>query len=239
MKALWIVKVLIGYMVTTVSAQLVDLGGIYEIKTADKIKVYVMPGFDMDGAHTYYYLPANLRLSSRPDLTPEFSFMTYNTGSQEELAGAILHFLLVWGLTPNQQKDVEMILRSSLDSLAIVAGAVSLEAPLNSKSFTFEGNTELAHILQTQWSEEPVAPVLPGTKIAVSYKLDKEEARLFKESLESPSAFDKIQVALNFQIRGGHKDVWFNRFHENYYVLKVCMRQLLTPVLTNNKTTKK
>ncbi|HET6225496.1 MAG TPA: hypothetical protein VFF27_04390, partial [Bacteroidia bacterium] len=54
----------------------------------------------------YFYLPVHLRLSKKLDgVTPEFLFMKYTTeqkADQGGVQGAIMHFLMEWGLTPEQ-----------------------------------------------------------------------------------------------------------------------------------------
>ena len=53
----------------------------------------------------YYYLPVNLRLAKRPDGVPEFLFLNYTTDQKADaggVQGAIMHFLMEWGLTPEQ-----------------------------------------------------------------------------------------------------------------------------------------
>ncbi|MBK9492496.1 MAG: hypothetical protein IPO07_29655 [Haliscomenobacter sp.] len=58
----------------------------------------------------YYYLPVNLRLSQRPDGVPEFLFMKYTTEQRADaggVQGAIMHFLMEWGLTPAQLADAQ------------------------------------------------------------------------------------------------------------------------------------
>lgn len=58
----------------------------------------------------YYYLPVNLRLAKRPDGVPEFLFLKYTTDQKADaggVQGAIMHFLMEWGLTPEQLADAQ------------------------------------------------------------------------------------------------------------------------------------
>ena len=51
-------------------------------------------------SNEYYYLPTNLRLSKKPDGTPEFIFVKYTTdeaASAGGVQGALMHFLMEWG----------------------------------------------------------------------------------------------------------------------------------------------
>ena len=62
----------------------------------------------------YFYLPVGLRLSKKLDgVTPEFLFMKYTTeqkADQGGVQGAIMHFLMEWGLTPEQEKEAQKLL---------------------------------------------------------------------------------------------------------------------------------
>jgi hypothetical protein len=69
----------------------------------------------------YYYLPAGLRLSKKADGTPEFLFMKYTSEDRADaggLSGALMHFLMEWGLTPAQEKEAQSKLASKLKGLA-------------------------------------------------------------------------------------------------------------------------
>lgn len=220
-------------------SQVMDLQGMYKLCTPDKLDVFVMPGFDDSGAHTYYYLPANLRLSTRTDKTNEFSFMTYDTKGIGQPDGAILHMLFVWGLMPKQEKEIQSMLQSSIDSLAVLAGAVNVEVPMEGPSVSILGDSPLAKLLRTKWSREPVAPVIPGTKIALSYKLEGSEVQLFQDALDHPEKLDSIQVELKFQFEGGYKNLWYSKFQENTYSLRVSLHQILEPVLPKGQIKKK
>lgn len=216
-------------------AQVVDKGSMFDLTLKDNTRLFVLPGFDDSGVHTYYYLPSNLRLSVRSDKTPEFNFMTYKAEGSGEISGAILHFLLVWGLTPDQEKEVEALIRSTLDTNAILAGVVSLEIPQGINSFMINGSTKVAQLLRSRLRSEPVAPVIPSTKIAMSYKLTGEEALMFQEAMTTPSHLDSVQIELNFQFRGGFRSYWYNQFKTDIYTLKASLLDILKPVSNEQK----
>lgn len=234
MKSLYL-TVLLFTGIISLRAQIVDKSGLVQLDLQDRTCIWLMPGYDQQGVHTYYYLPVNLRLALRPDKTPEFNFMTYRNEDGGEISGAILHFLLVWGLTSDQETEAEKILQSSVDSNAILAGAVMVEAPEDAPSVQVKGINTVADILRGKVSSEPVAPVLPGTKMAFSYRLSGEEAKTFEEALGSASIMDSVSIELKFRFRGGHRDLWFQKFKEEYYTIRTSMRDLLKPVLQIQK----
>lgn len=216
-------------------SQVIDKGGICHVDIDTQVSVTVMPGFDDAGLHTYYYLPVNLRLSTRAEGTPEFNFMTYTTGDGAEIAGAILNFLMVWGLTPEQEKETEQNLRAKRDSLAVLAGVVSLEIPDDSPSFEVYGDSELARILRTRWSREPVAPVFPNTKLALSYRLTADEAKVFQDAIDKPALLKEVGFQLNFKIRGGNKEFAYNLIKGDSYSIKTNLRDMFVPVINQKK----
>src|SRR5439155_22055316 len=78
----------------------------------------------------YYYLPTNLHLSKRPDSTPEFLFLKFTTEARAEqggVNGGLMHFLMEWGLTPEQEAELKEKIKEDHPK-AMVVGGVRLEA---------------------------------------------------------------------------------------------------------------
>ncbi|MEP6793322.1 MAG: hypothetical protein ABJB16_03275 [Saprospiraceae bacterium] len=215
--------------------QIVQKVEVKEFQTCDKTNVKVFPGFSEEGLNTYYYLPANLRLAIKKDKTPEFSFLTYKSADGNEIDGAILHLLFEWGLTADQEKEIDKKIKSTLDSNAVLAGVISLEIPEKIPSFLISGDSELAKILGSRWSQPPVASVIPGTRMAISYRLTAAEAKLFEAALIQPSKFDGISVELKFIYRGGYRQNWYNLIKGDTYTLKSELKDILRPVIQEQK----
>src|SRR6186713_2560141 len=71
-------------------------------------------------SNEYYYLPTNLRLSKKDDGTPEFIFVKYTTEENEAaggVQGALMHFLMEWGLTPDQEKELQQKIKEKIGDL--------------------------------------------------------------------------------------------------------------------------
>jgi hypothetical protein len=218
---------------SSLAGQIVDKGGVVEVNLENGLFVTVMPGFELQGQHTYYYLPTNIQLARRSDMTPEFSFLTYEQDSVVE--GGILHFLVDWGLSSAQVSELERKLRTHIDSSAVVAGAIPLEIPADRASVYVSGNHKIAQILGSKWSVQPVAAILPGTKMAFAYKLDAQDALLIEESLATSKGLDSIHLNLLFQFKGGYHKWWLNRFGENYYGLSTSLKVIFAPVMTGKR----
>ncbi|MDI9583991.1 MAG: hypothetical protein QM473_07230 [Acidobacteriota bacterium] len=154
-------------------------------------------------ATKYYYLPTNLRLSRRPDGTPEFLFLMYTTEKRVDQGGAqggLLHFLMEWGLTPEQERELAAKLKEKIKG-AELAGAVPLEYEGDSGSFQIvsgtlssEGEGGLTYSLVTSGK----APLVPGGKVAAASRLSPEGAQLLGATFSETSSITDLSVALNY-----------------------------------------
>jgi len=146
----------------------------------------------------YYYLPFNLRLSSRPDGTPEFLFLKFTTEARGGASGGLMHFLMEWGATPAQEAEIKSKL-SSEERGAELVGPVPMTAAGDAGSFkivsaTLEDRTlsPTAPILSGQ------APLVPGGKVATAARLTAAGAQLLAASLEGSRSISDVSIALNF-----------------------------------------
>ena len=136
----------------------------------------------------YYYLPVNLRLSKRPDTgVPQFLFLKYMTDEKEDnggINGALLHFLMEWGLTDELRRECEAALQVKVKG-AKVMGPVMLQQA-EGESFSIisatvaKDNKEFTRSLITGG----VAPLLPGQKIAAAANLTKYGSQLLAATFD-------------------------------------------------------
>ncbi|HLT53439.1 MAG TPA: hypothetical protein VKZ97_06100, partial [Flavobacteriaceae bacterium] len=161
----------------------------------------------------YVYLPTNLHLSKRPDGTPEFLFLKYTTDETEDAGGAqggLMHFLMEWGLSVAQQKEAEIKLRSKIEQLKtnsrsqyrnvknpVIVGAADVTVE-NGNSFRI-----ISSILTDDGMAKVVASgnasPLPGSKIAVAAKLDKNAAQLLAATFEKNRSITDVSIELSFK----------------------------------------
>ena len=173
----------------------------------------------------YYYLPTNPRLSFRPDGTPEFLFTKFTTENREAdggISGAIMHFLLEWGLTPEQESELKSIL-SNRHSGAKLLGSVDV-LPGEGDSFRIisatvnESEGGLTEALVTSGK----APVLPGQKVAVASRLDQHGAQLLASTFEEARSVTDLSVELAFDYTlrypaaQGRATIHWDRFHQQF-----------------------
>lgn len=147
----------------------------------------------------YYYLPPGLHLSQRPDGTPEFLFLKFTTEAREDqggVSGALLHFLVEWGLSPEQEQEVRAKLKAQVPSARLM-GAVPMEA---------EGETGSFEVISATLSDESMAPsvvtsgkapLVPGGKAAVASRLSSNGAQLLAATFEETRSITDVSLAVN------------------------------------------
>lgn len=163
-------------------------------------------------SNQYSYLPCNLHLSKRPDGTPEFLFLKYTTEEREDAGGtqgALMHFLMEWGLNDQQLKEAQSKLRAKLNGLnkssrskyrgvrnPVIIGAADVDVE--------DGNS--FRIISSVLTDDGMAKVvasgnaspLPGSKIAVAAKLDKNAAQLLAATFEKNRSITDVSLELSF-----------------------------------------
>ena len=149
----------------------------------------------------YYYLPANLHLSQRPDGTPEFLFLKFTTEKRAEqggVNGGLMHFLMQWGLTPDQEKELKEKIKEEHPK-GIVMGAVPLEAEgSDGGSFQIISATLSDDKMAGKLLTSGKAPLIPGGKCAAASRLSAEGAQLLSSTFEKARSISDVSIALNF-----------------------------------------
>lgn len=201
----------------TAQGQILDFQNKISVILADGITVHMYGRANsLNNAFTgdYYYLPANLRLSKRPDGTPEFLFLKYTTDERVEAGGtqgALMHFLMEWGLTPEQETEAKLKLKQKIDELkknpnspyAAITNPQIL-GPANLRSDTEESFRIISGTLtNNQFTPNLVttgrAPTLPGSKLAVASILNKNGAQLLAATFEKNRSITDVSINLRFR----------------------------------------
>ncbi|HDR15180.1 MAG TPA: hypothetical protein ENN79_06830, partial [Desulfobacteraceae bacterium] len=170
----------------------VQYGRHIDVKLGDGTTVRCFPAATSDSAVTsknYYYLPANPRVSVHPDGTPKFSLVRFVTDKSLEeggAEGAILHFLVEYGLTEEQQKETQSLLGKKVKG-ANLKGAVPLEGGAEGNSFHVVSATLTDEGFASTLITSGKAPVMEGQSVAVAARLDQYGAQLLAKSLEQPT----------------------------------------------------
>jgi hypothetical protein len=157
-------------MVISCYAQSIDEDSRTEVILADGTRVVMFRSHVDEGSNIFYYLPVNMHISVRDD-RPEISLLQFNENGQ---SGAILHFLITWGLSESGQKEANMLLNLKLHDTVIVAGPVLVEAA--PESFLITGNDRVVTTLNNALRQKSQAPLLPGQKLAASFRFGADDS---------------------------------------------------------------
>lgn len=147
----------------------------------------------------FFYLPTNLELSQRPDGVPEFVFLKYTTEEQlgaGGIQGALMHFLMHWGLNQEQVNEAEQQLSGMGYKDPKIKGAADVFVD-NEKSFRIISaslNDPSAQLITSG-----MAPPLPGSKVAVASKMDKNTAQLLAATFEKSRSISDVSIEMIFQ----------------------------------------
>lgn len=162
------------------------------VTLANNVNVYVYQ--EIGNKHAYYYVPVEVQISTKNG-KPEYSFLEYGKGTSE---GAIFHCLLTWGLTKKQQSNLTNYLQKKYGEQVKVLGSVYLE---NVNNELFISTTKpLGKILKSSLKSKGTLPTMSGNKMAISFKLTKEEANQVKQAIENPSKFRGVYVGMNYYL---------------------------------------
>ncbi|MGD2215909.1 MAG: hypothetical protein PVJ64_04110 [Gemmatimonadales bacterium] len=187
----------------TAFAQALDEENVIELTLTDGTTVRMVGeaaplGSDLP-SDEYYYLPTNLRLSRTPTGKPEFLFLKYTTEDTPDrggIQGGLLHFLMEWGLTREQEEELEGELEERRPG-ATLAGAARVEPAGDNGSFRIISATLTSEGRTSALVMSGIAPVLPGAKVAVAADLDAYGAQLFDATLDPSQAISDLTVELN------------------------------------------
>lgn len=157
-------------------------------------------------SNEYFYLPVGLRLSKKLDgETPEFLFLKYTTEQKAEqggVQGALMHFLMEWGLTPAQEAEAQKKLEEKTKTMKLIGqpklmGAASLRPDVE-ESFRIISATLTDKSFTPNFVMTGKAPLMPNAKIAVAAKLEKNGAQLLAATFEKSRSITDVSISLRF-----------------------------------------
>lgn len=151
-------------------------------------------------SNRYYYLPTGLRLSARPDGTPEFLFLKYVTEQRAEqggLAGGLMHFLVEWGLDAPHFAEAQAKLEGMKPGAKLI-GPADVEADGDSGTFQIVSATLSDNKLTPSLVTSGKAPLVPGGKAAAAARLSPEGAQLLAASFEKSRSISDVSIAMQF-----------------------------------------
>ena len=203
-----------------------EVGGIQygrhvDIKLQDGTTVRCFPGATNDPekpSKNYYYLPTNPHVSKDQDGLPKFSMIRFVSDKTKEAGGAegaVLHFLVEYGLSQEQMQETDKLLKKQVKG-AILKGAVPLEVGAEGNSFNvisaILGDKEFAPTLITSGK----APVMEGQQVAVAARLDAYGATLLAEGFKQPTSQVSVAFDLKYVVKLPAYDVKVTIDYDKY-----------------------
>ncbi len=158
---------------------------------------YLMTLAGRGGGHQFYYLPTNLRLSQRPDGVPEFLFLKFTSEKRESeggVQGALMHFLMEYGLTVQQENELKQKLAATGDTLL---GAMQMKPDGDSGTFLITSATLKDETMTKSLVTSGKAPLLPGQKVAAAARLTSNGAQLMAATLDKTSSIADCSITFN------------------------------------------
>lgn len=152
-----------------------------------------------NGGRKYYYLPpsSTIRLSKRENGTPEFLLVKFTTEKKESeggVSGAIMHFLMEYGLTPGQETEIRNELKKTRDELL---GPLPLKPDGDASTFVITSATLKDETMTKSLVTSGKAPLLPGQKVAAAARLTANGAQLLAATLERARSIADCSVSFN------------------------------------------
>ncbi len=196
-----LLAVILAHAVPTGAAVLDDENSLLVLlKDGTQVKLYAEAG-PSAGVKTrrYHYLPVNLRIAARPDGTPEFLFLKFTTekaAGPGAVSGAVMHFLMEWGLTPAQEQELRGKLKEKYSDAELM-GAVPMEVE-GDGSFQIVSATLSDKGLATSVMTSGKAPLVAGGRAAAAARLAPEGAQLLAATFEKTRSITDLSIALNY-----------------------------------------
>src|SRR5690606_21269133 len=141
----------------------------------------------------YYYLPVNMRLSKKDDGTPQFLLLKYTTDERADaggVQGALMHFLMEWGLTPAQERELDTKLKAKVRELArgnaLFAG-VATPKVMGAVDLTADQDNSF-RVISAVLTDQTMTP-----------KLDKNGAQLLAATLEKNRSISDVSLEMTFK----------------------------------------
>jgi len=187
---------------------------------SDGISVVLYKADDPDKGNVYHYLPVNMHISYR-DRIPEISLVHFDEDGSN---GAILHFLLTWGLSQSQEREVTELLEKQHGDSVIVAGPVMVDAA--PESFLITGNDKTVTLLNRAMAQNSQVPLFPGSKLAASFRFRGEDADYVLSMAEHDGGKTEGEIQMVFTYKTMVRDGIIHKATDNRWSLTMPLETL-------------
>lgn len=197
----WLGMVLIFVAGAELSAQHAEE---LRLELSDGSSVVLYERADGNGTNTAYaYAPFNPRFSE-VNGENEFSFLAYRENDDAPIEGGIMHFLLTWGPTYAQSREIEQLIRERGDSTDYLAGSLPVERYVGAPGFEIgPPDHPLAQLLLRGFNQHPDPPFRAGAKMAASFQFTARDAVTLSELLPDTEAWREVYIRFRFKTSPG------------------------------------
>jgi hypothetical protein len=179
---------------TSANAQLIRKSGKISCPLSKDEQVILFPSSET--THGYYCLPTQLRLSTNEDKQPEFLLMLWGGEDETTINNGIMHWLVTWGLTKEQEKKVADFLIAKVDSNAVLLGTVQVSAP---EKYIFSGtNAPLIKLLQKALESGGSIPTTAGGKSASAFRFRGDDALEIQKKTKDSEKWRDVSIEMPF-----------------------------------------
>jgi len=147
----------------------------------------------------YYYLPTNLRLATKEDGTPQFLFLKFTTEQREEaggISGGLLHFLMEFGLSQEQEAELRRLVRRD-EPKAEILGAAPVVPDGETSTFQVTSATLTDQGLTKSLITSGKAPLMPGQRVAAAARLTANGAQLLDATFQKARSITDLSLSFN------------------------------------------
>ncbi len=176
---------------TTALAQRVCENTKRQVTLKEGIKVYL---FKEKSGNRIYFLPTTLQLSQNNGRS-EFSYQEYTNDGSASPDGAILHFLVTWGLTKSQNNELKLYAKQYYGENATLGGALYIEA---TSGLRISNKTEMGKVLNASLKSKGNPPTTSGGKMALSFHIKKEGVKISGEAFKKPAKLSGTTITINY-----------------------------------------
>lgn len=166
-----------------------------QITLANGNTIYVYQEKNTNESPIYYYVPTQINLSKNKG-KPEYSFLEYKNSGSTVADGAIFHLLISWGLTSKELSELRQSIKRRYGKNAALSGALYLDNK-NSR-ISINTSTKIGQTLKNSLKSKGAPPTRSSGKMALSFKLKKQEVKIIKEAIKSSSKFNKTILKINY-----------------------------------------
>lgn len=147
----------------------------------------------------YYYLPTNLHLATKEDGTPQFLFLKFTTEQREEqggISGGLMHFLMEFGLSQEQQNELLKLVRRE-EPKAEIIGPAPVVGDGETSTFQITSATLSDQGLTKSLVTSGKAPLMPGQRVAAAARLTANGAQLLDATFEKTRSITDLSLSFN------------------------------------------